>query len=97
MSDNKQQFWTVTVSLLIASALISACGTSSGKDITPGPTLTAATLATPTLEPIAAASPVPPPSPGPEIAFPLALGNSRGMKGAQLPKSLPLRGLSLKP
>jgi predicted small secreted protein len=76
MSGNKQQFWTVIVSLLIASALISACGTSSGKDITPGTTLTAATLVTPTPETIAAASPVPPPSPGPEITFPLALGNT---------------------
>ncbi len=90
MSGNKQQFWTVVVFLLIASALISACGTSSGRGVTPGPTLAAATLATPTPEPTATASPTAtptpeptataspaaPPSPGPEIDFPLALDNT---------------------
>ncbi len=88
MSGNKQKFWTVIISLLIVSALISACGTSSGKDVTPGPTLTAATLETSTPEliatvspiatpkPIAVASPTALPSLGPEITFPLALGNT---------------------
>lgn len=90
MNGNKQQFWTVVVFLLIASALISACGTSLGRGVTPGPTLAAAMLATPTPEPtatasltatptpepIAAASPTTPPSPGPEIDFPLALDNT---------------------
>jgi len=76
MSGDKQQLWTVVVFLLIASALIIACGTASGRGVTPGPTLAAATLATPTPEPIAAASPTAPPSPGPEIDFPLALDNT---------------------
>jgi hypothetical protein len=76
MSGNKQQLWTAVVFLLIASALISACGASSGRGVTPRPTLAAATLATSPPEPIAAASPTAPPSPGPEIAFPLALNNT---------------------
>lgn len=76
MSGNKQQFWTVVVFLLIASALISACGTSSGRGVTPGPTLAAATSATSTPEPIATASPTVPPSPSAEIDFPLALNNT---------------------
>ena|GEM_PF-1361310 len=77
MSGNKHQLWTVAIFLLIASALISACGTSSGRGVTPRPTLAAATLAMPTPEPTATASPAAaPPSPGPEIAFPLALDNT---------------------
>jgi hypothetical protein len=76
MSGNKQQFWTVVVFLLVASALISTCGTSSGRGVTPGPTLAAATSATPTPELTATASPTAPPPPGPEIDFPLALNNT---------------------
>jgi len=76
MSGDKQQLWTVVVFLLIASALIIACGTASGRGVTPGPTLAAATLATPTPEPTATASPTVPPLPSAEIDFPLALNNT---------------------
>lgn len=75
MGGNRQQFWTVVVFLLIANALISACGTSSRRGVTPRPTLATATSATPTPEPIAATSSTAPPSPSPEIDFPLALDN----------------------
>lgn len=88
MSGNKQQFGTVLI--FIASALISACGTSSGKDVAPGrafaattsttpapdPTATASSTATPAPELTAAALPADSPSPSPEIDFPLALDST---------------------
>ncbi len=92
MGSNKQQLGTVIVLLLIASALISACGTASRGEGTPEPTFAPAALATstpeptatalpaapqsPTPEPTATASPPAPPSPGPEITFPLALNDT---------------------
>ncbi|MDD3829221.1 MAG: hypothetical protein PHY79_24890, partial [Anaerolineae bacterium] len=70
-NGNQQQFGTVVGFLLIASALISACGTSSEKDVA-----LASSTTTPALELLAAALPTDSPSPSPDIDFPLELNNT---------------------
>lgn len=75
MSRKGHRCATVAAFLLVAVALTGACGTSAPEGATPGPTFTAATLATPTSERIAG-PPTAAPPPSPEIDFPLALGNT---------------------
>ena len=75
MSRKVHRYATVAAYLLVAVALTGACGTFAPEGATLGPTFTAATLATPTSERIAA-PPTAAPPPSPEIDFPLALGNT---------------------
>ncbi|MDX9833023.1 MAG: hypothetical protein RBU35_22325 [Anaerolineae bacterium] len=75
MSRKVHRYATVAAYLLVAVALTGACGTFAPEGATLGPTFTAATLAMPTSERIAA-PPTAAPPPSPEIDFPLALGNT---------------------